>query len=603
MLRLIRYEMERICCQTRFVLLFLCLLLLEIGISFGQAREIQEPTILTQQEYEEYIDSLVTHSRNSTSIAIFADRNSFVYRNAKQSGEIYDGMRGTVISEEPADGIRLAVDTDETDVLVVVWIVMLCYWGMLEERRKGQYLLNRTMKKGRGFLGRAKLAALLLLSVGGILVLTTARVLVMEAAVGLGSMGRTLQSAFPSSIQKWSMGTFLLVWYLFRSAACVTLTAVCCGCTLWCRKTGWAAWIWLIVLLSGFCCYHGIDRQSWLVSLKYLNLWYFLGCADFFTEFHNLNCFGHPVNMIWVMGIGHGILLAVFLPLNLFGHGMVMEAGKRTGRVLRFGWIRHTSHLLHEGYKLLVMGGWLILLVLLAAAAGKIYEKKYPLYSTEQEYYQWQYCQRLQGTWDEEKDVWLQEEGERLEQIVAKMQEEALLMAAGSQNFEIYNAYQIIRSRADRLKELPNGQILYEKGYGRLIWQTNAGYYGLMAGIAVLFLLVSMGTVWGMEYRYGQKRLICATKAGWRQIRKKKRVWILTAGLMIFLFLFVPFYMRVIQTYGLNGLSASAASLSILDRVPGWISLGMYLLGQQIIQLAVIELAALGMAKGFTWLL
>jgi hypothetical protein len=221
----------------------------------------------------------------------------------------------------------------------------------------------------------------------------------------------------------------------------------------------------------------------------------------------------------------------------------------------------------------------------------------YHVYTTQAEYYEVQYCKLLQGTWGAEQEEMLLKEQERFSGIADGTQ-----FVESISQMELYNAYLLIRDRAERIREVEKGQLLYEKGYNLLLVHQNPQGFLKQSVMILLLLLFSMGTVWMFEYKYEQIPLIRATKMGLKNIAKRKRIWCLFMGAVIYAAAWSVLFVRVIKTFGLRAFSAPAASLEALSYVPSWISIGGWICMQQLIILILVEAAALLLLRLMTWL-
>jgi hypothetical protein len=574
----------------------LLMLLVLLALSWQCKSQGYSDDPITQEQYDSYRQSLISNAEKLTTVSIFASRDSFSYRNAKKIIEEYTRCEDIVVTPESPKGIQVFCDSTAGDVLLVIWMLLLINWVILDEYRSGQFSLQRTTRYGRKQLGMVKLLVLILMTLFGVLVFELERFLLVGLFAGQGTLSRSIQSVFPESIRHMRVGSVLLYGLMIKCVVSVCLICMLYFLSQLLLDGRTFIWVVTLLLLGGFLAYLFIPENSWISLLREINFWGFLNGTRVIYRFKSLNLFEQPVPYEYVMAAVLGLTAVVVIVPSLFLYGR--RNGNRNQNL--FGMRRlpvsHTGLFRHEGYKLMTMGGWW--LVLIAIAAGMFYTAEdYYVYTTQAEYYEVQYCRLLQGTWGAEQEEMLLNEQERFSGIADGTQ-----FVESISQMELYNAYLLIRDRAERIREVEKGQLLYEKGYNLLLVHQNPQGFLKQSVMILLLLLFSMGTVWMFEYKYEQIPLIRATKMGLKNIAKWKRIWCLFMGAVIYAGAWSVLFVRVIKTFGLRAFSAPAASLEALSRVPGWISIGGWICMQQLIILIFVEAAALLLLRLMTWL-
>lgn len=584
------YEWHKHLATRRFWLVFISLLLLTaFSTTFQLRQEMYITSPLSQQAYDEYRKTVIQDAENKLTISIFADNTDpFILNNAHKIIKKYTECADIQVEAEPTQGVRVWCDSIYENIWLLFWVLFCVNIVVFEEKKSGQYSLQRTTKYGRKPLGVVKLLVLVLMAVGGMLVTEGVRLTVVQLTAGLGDLQRSLQSVYPESVVHMSVFE-MIVHSLWRKTLAVT-ALVCLVFWLSQYITSGLVFIWTMTAFFAisFAVYLFLPGNSWLSLCKEINLWTFLNSTIHFTRYKNLSLFSKPLDYSVVsLGVMTGMVLLFGITASLlYGKKAVSPLQKNVGLSLLRG--RHSVAFVHEGYKLLFIAGWWMLVVALPIGMYGL-DEKYHKYESLSDYYELQYCHRFEGAWNEAYEQELTEEVEKAGGWEAVDQN-----IGGSP--QVY-ALAEIKKKADYLSGVENGYLLYEKGYHALLITKNGSLFGKqMAWIGVL-LLISMGTIWFVEMKYDQIRLFRSTKYGLRRVRWHKKIYAVLISTMIFVITWsMPLY-RIGKTYGSLKLSAPAASLEALAAWGSRLSVGG-VLGLQFLGLyAVTVIFAFSMMK------
>ncbi len=598
---ILHYEFSKLL-SKRQPLVFM-VLLLAIGMLFlvrESGSEELDTVGISQEEYDEYRTALIDNAGQIRGISLFSDETSFSYKNAGRIISAYEECADIAVVQESAAGVQLLCDSFYTDILVVIWILALIYWIVLEDRKNGQFSLQRTTKNGRCYLGNVKLLLLVLMSLFGMALLMLERLLVSACVFGLGDVTRSIQSVFSASVNHLNVLQVLLISFAIKCLVCVSLAVVFYFTSQLILNNRTLSVVWLVICLGTLVAYVTIAENSWLSFFKEVNPWSYLNASRLFTRYKNLNI-GGPVAQSQVFVVVVVLVLAVCLIPSLFIYGrknVFIVHGRGRSSSLP---VRHTGLYRHETYKLMTMGGWWLVIIMLFVGLYMT-DESYRIYSSEDEYYYWDYCNRLAGPWGEEQDEYLLAEEERFADMLEAMMQGGIASISASTQYNIYQTYQRVCEQAAVIKNIPDGQLIYDKGYSYLLPQANVSGYMTMGILLLILLIFSMGTVWEMESRYDQLRLICATRAGRHRIRKIKNTAALCMGFFLYAVIMVRLYVEIGSVYGFKGITAPAACLTELSWVPAGISIFGYLLLQNLLLLVLTEVVAMLIVKGSSYL-
>lgn len=526
----------------------------------------------TVAEYEEYLNTMEENMEQRVSISSGDD--TFFHKNARKMLNVYCSLRGTEVSFESYQGIELA-DVPITNILILFLVVFFSIEALASENEDGLLTILRCCKKGRRDLLFNKILALgiVALFVSGLFMLEN--LLFGSIVYGLGDLTRPLQSlpGFAGCPLRMSIITFLvLVWILKTMALILSqlfvllllvhtyqMPVVLCGC--------------IAVGGIGYMCYSGIHVQSGAAILHYVNPEALLKAVPLLNSEVNLNIFGMPVSPLTV-----AIAAFAFVYLLMFGCTIHRFQQSREARTIPLLWKRRkkerryvASVLCGEVYKLFVtkkaLWGLIFVMVIQLFFCLDTSRLKTPQENCEN-----YLLTELYGEAGAEQDAWIRKElirqdllsqetgyaleKEVLEQRIVPLQEHLRIVKEGAGHAQYIH------------------QIGYEKLFGigaRIHDHRNTMLF-------VSLLVCALSTYVTMEQTGNMKALIEPTKAGWKQVRKKKEVLAVVFSCIAMIIIWIPDFVRLFHTYQLKDWNAPMNWLLSFHEFPNEVTIGVYLI-------------------------
>lgn len=526
----------------------------------------------TVAEYEEYLNTMEENMEQRVSISGADD--TFFQKNAKKMLDVYRTLRGTAVSFESYKGLELA-DVTITNILMLFLVIFFSIEALASEKEGGLLTILRCCKKGRSNLLFNKILALGIvgMSVSGLFMLEN--LLFGSAMYGLGNLTRPLQSlpGFAGCYLKISVITFLIYVWLLKSMALILteifvlllmvhtyqMPVALCGC----------------VAVGGiaYMCYFGIHVQSGAAILHYVNSVALLKAVPLLNSEVNLNVFGMPVSPLMV-----GIVAFIFAYLLMFGCAIhrfqrsieakkIPLSSKRRTKQRRYA----ASILYGEAYKLLVTKKGFLGLICIMGIQLFIFSNAIP-YKPPQENCENYLLMELHGEAGAEKDAWIQTE---------RMRQDLLSQETGySLEKEVLELRIVPLQEQLRVvkEETGHAQYIHQTGYEKLfgVGERIRDHRNTM--IFVTLLVCVLSTYVTMEKTGNMKALIEPTKAGWKQVRKKKRILAVIYSCIGMVLIWLPDFISLFHTYRLQDWNAPMNWLLAFQEFPNELTIGMYLI-------------------------
>lgn len=350
-------------------------------------RLLKQVSIRTEEArgYGEYLQDLQAETRAKLNSKLFP-ANSFTAKSLQKGMEKYRRLEGLELPVDFSGGIEVFLGWNLTDIFLLLFGITAGLLLLTSERRSGLMALLRPTKRGHAGLYMQKFAAMGFLVLLGFGLLYGVNILISAITLGLGDLSRPIQSVsgmqscpVPLTVLGWLISFFgeKLLWGFAVSA----LFFLLCCCTDRVES--------VLLLAAGVGSISLLLHNSsslWLrcfsISRTALTEETYLGCFY-------LNFFGIPLRQIFIRPI---VVAGIFL-LSMFG-GLIAfcrtqaVATSRPKVALRLPHVTHHTNLfLHEGHKILLTNGALLILVLFLLLQVGIYGNAKTYYGEDEWYY------------------------------------------------------------------------------------------------------------------------------------------------------------------------------------------------------------------------
>lgn len=529
--------------------------------------------------YDDYLNNINEDADKMTGISIFAEPNTFSYKNIAKTTEDFSHLKGSELKVGPSKGIAMATDFLATDLIGFILIMTIVITIVTREKELNQIVLTRTTFKGRAGLGASKLFICFSAAFISVIVLYTVNFAVSLYTYGFGDLSRQIQSVYGlnESNLKISVAEFFLFFLIAKFAvycvfaALIYLIAVCSDTSV--KVYG------LLVLIIGAeaVLYYTIPSASYLCSLKFINILAYANTYNLFSVYLNLNLFGEPVNYTTVFAVSVFILTVVLsvLSISVFSKKRTIKSRAKHFDFTKIKFLkgRTTNLFLHECYKTFIGGKALLILIAFAVTVGVTYEPLKESFSSVDDVYYKLYMLEFEGEYNYKKQMMIDNEEQKFINAQAEMSKETFdsdddtyIMMKYQKIFDSQYAFEQVKEHADYLKTTKNGEFVYDSGYKLLTGDETAGNKDLLLGlIAVSMVIFCLVYVYSIEYQTSANILLKTSAKGRTNTYFCKFVIGMIIVTLIYALTYAPYFYNVLSAYGTRGINAPACSLESLS--------------------------------------
>ena len=531
--------------------------------------------------YHQYLQSIDDTAATMTAVSIFADPNSFAYRNIVKTPSAYDTVRSVQPVFAPSDGVLLAVENTASDILLLFIIFAAVTAIFYKDRECGIVGLVKPLRYGRARLALAKTAAVftVCLVCGGVFFLLN--LWIGSVRFGLGDLSRPVQSlkGFLGCNLRISVAQLLALVFAYKTVAMFVCALI--AQSLFIRLKNTTAYF--ILLLAGSvetALYLIISETSVLSPFKQINLAAFVNSAHLFKTYANINLFGYPINLLVTTTATVVILIAalIFLTVRLYENISISEIKKTRRRRIKikppkrlFAYSVHKLFILHKGLP--------ILLAVLAFSVYSEYNYVRP-YSSTDSYYSAYSAEAYEKTDSAAVYAYMKSTADAL----TKEYNDA---ASGSFSDNEYwskrQGFMKLVSQFNAAVEVSGGKQLSEFMYYTTGWEELFGVNGFKTDyklglVAMLGICLAISPLIAYDNRARIGFLLYTTKAGKRTYFGHNALIAAIFTLLVCLAVYVPHYVEMILTYGSQGLFDPVSAITGYAKFGGLPVLGYLIL-------------------------
>lgn len=545
-------------------------------------------------DYPTYLKEIASKAQALSSISIFQKQQGFSSINIQKTASDYQKIQQVPITYESEKGIKEALSSPITNVLLCLAMMAIVTYLIFEEKEKDLFSIIKTTPNGQSKTILAKIIVIILSMVCLTAIMMLSNLLLTHTLFGLGDLQRSLQSLASYATCTYSLTVlqFLFCFFLFKCFAMSLLASLLLWISLLCKNRMLCIGITLSLLCVSFLCYLFIDANSSLRVLHYLNIISILQTDTFFQNYLNFNVFQHPLSL-------QATALFFLITFCAFANICTVLSYHHM-RNMQIQPFRHTlphrkrtqgslSLLGQEAYKILVLqkaGLFLVLFLILQIV--QMQEKT--IYVSQQERFYMQYMEVLEGPITAKKEAFLREEQSRID----RLHQQVLALDHQAELGEISQAQYAASSDAisDQLRNEPifvevMKQYTYlQKGHNRqflapFVYEqafTKDDLQLLPALLFILFITFACSHCFTFEYHHEMHHLLASSVKGRSVLAKKKLLIVFLLSCIFFLIAYLPSLLALYQTYGYPALSASITSLPFYEHVPLDLSIGVFFL-------------------------
>lgn len=545
-----------------------------------------------QATYEEYLNGITKTADMITSVSIFSDKDSYSYKNAKKTSDVYERLKEKIdIETGPSKGVELWSENGITGIIGILVLLVVINEMILKDRESGQLNLLFTMDKGRTEHGAVKLfvCAASAFVVTFIILLTA--FLTCEQLFGIGDVSRSIQSVvgLKGCNLKISVAGYIVVYYIVLSFTVTVLSLIVFFIESLIRSSVMVYLAVALVFGIEATLYYVIGDTSYLAILRELNLFSFLNPGRYLSVYGNVSIFGYPVDRFLFVGVSLITIFVLFAPLAVKAYSVQTTIpvknrkpdGLVTGRVcslierVKKRFIpKSVSIWPHEIYKLMICGGTLWILVLFAVFEIYSFTPASEYFENEDYYYLKGYLQKYEGPVTDETILAVEEELEGFdrtyEEFRSVLEKCPPELAAGvslqyQDRLKPKGGLDLLKARVERLKR-NGGYIIYDTGYRLLTFDRMAKHKELNMAITLSIMLVlSLSYLFACDDSLYMDRITSVMLKGRKRLNIKKMIIGSIIAFLIYVMNYFPYVFSIFKVYGSNGLSFPVQSVSHLE--------------------------------------
>ena len=592
-----------------------------------QGEEYRKRKNYLEKDYYDYLEYVQNQSQSQSILSKLKEKNDYVDRNTAKTQKDYSRLSGITLRDGENRGVNAAKDYGITDYLLLIAPLLLVL-EMLADADSAAGDLTRSTKQGRVPLCAWRILAVVLISAASVLMLYGGNILYTCKFYGDPGFFRAVQSIpeFQVCSLRLTVGGYLFAAACLKTAA---LTAV--SLIVWVILArfhpvpGWTlAGIWIGI---SFLLYRIIVPTAKINHLKFLNVFAVLDADVFFTNYCNLNWFGHPAGFLGSMLLFCTVLLLISAVLCLWriGHAYPKKVGQRMealkDRLARFLTRHLPVHTLFgfEGWKLLIAqkGAFLLLLtglmgfslwqdIRVYVPVNSVTEQFYSAYSgpvTEENIRKAAYIVvgeansirrdrialakkylLLNGTEDKAEISQIKRDIARIQGNISKEQDELHLY----------------RQLLDSMLSLAR----YKRKTGRAAWLIRQDAYLVFfrdsaaerrcCMVLLLYLIFAFSGIRAYDNRYDTRMLLRSTKRGRAGLFTAQTAWVLLLTAVVSGGLHGVYLLHMITDAGFANPEAPAQSLQMFQWIPFPVTLRTCIIAFMVLRFLAAAAVSLG---------
>ena len=609
-------EIRRLLYDKRNISMIVLLLLLSMVMFFYPSAGGEVP----QQQTGKQVEDIIEESDRYGGISLFADTDSFAYKNVQKTKADYTRILSVDVQEADTSFFDSLISCETVNYLLfaIGFLIALSYTDPVSQGLKG---MTYAAKNGRG--RRRIRQILVLMAWSGIAVVLLYGGAMIIWLLGTGAEGGKIL-AFP--LQTMSLGrllpfritvfTYMMAVIFFRWLVLFQFVLILWFAFLLLEHVILACGAVTILFLAEYVIWQVIGVNSSYHLWKYCNLWYQLSSNEYLYTYFNMNIAGYPVGRYFVIFV-QILLVGVLLSAVAYWKGEYSKSGGISVRIslsLPFGRrIQEKLTLLTaEMYKLLVMQKGFLLILLFAAFIVNQSDFMNVTNTGYQDLY-YDFMEQYEGEPSEESEQYIRSFAKEVNQVSKEYEEAEEQYAQGMLSDDAYIAasmkYESYENEREFLAMIEHQQNYLQKlkkEQGISGWYVNTYCYqsifqpviSLKYGLLLVFTLLTAVSSAKIEADAGTINVLNSTRLGRRQLLYKKVLAVsLTAGIMYAILLAVTLGSAV-SVYGISVPDAPVQSLEWYAGLP----LPVSLLQWMILYYGMILLVLLLVSIGFTLL-
>lgn len=545
-------------------------------------------------DYKAYINKIIEKSDNITGVSIFEDSSSFSYKNAVKTAEDYKPLSNIETAYSNSEGVNMATDFMLTDLIVILLLCIVCDALIGSERNININSLQRTCRYGRNKSAISKMVVGFITTAVICLMFYGVNYIIAGYTYGFGDLFRPIQSvdSFSNCTLRINVLQYLMLHFISKVLVMYLIYTIVNVLSMVGKSKTISYIAFLCILIVSYCLNLFIGDNTSLMCFKYINLISFVDTKNVISHYRNINIFGEPINYVTCFWVVLLVLLLGLVALNIliYSRKKITAYNKSNNSFLSKLKIScgSTNVIVHELYKTFVSNkvGIIILVVLLTQLYITISS---PIVLSNDEKYQKYYFSYYAGDFNSNTKSKIENQIKKYEDnkksldkcmsdydngLITKEKYEDLFSTYSTidedySNFKKYVIpyYDYLKSKADKSVSVVN-----YNGYCALLGLKGnlSNTYCLALYVLMVICIIPIFTV---EYERKSIHLLSSTKLGFKSLVFKKIVCSCIVTALLNLLIYVPYFIRIISSYGINELGTAACSIEELSNISDGLSI------------------------------
>ena len=547
-------------------------------------------------DYKAYINKIIEKSDNITGVSIFEDSSSFSYKNAVKTAEDYKPLSNIETAYSNSEGVNMATDFMLTDLIVILLLCIVCDALIGSERNININSLQSTCRYGRNKSAISKMVVGFITTAVICLMFYGVNYIIAGYTYGFGDLFRPIQSvdSFSNCTLRINVLQYLMLHFITKVLVMYLIYTIVNVLSMVGKSKTISYIAFLCILIVSYCLNLFIGDNTSLMCFKYINLISFVDTKNVISHYRNINIFGEPINYVTCFWIVLLVLLLGLVALNIliYSRKKITAYNKSNNSFLSKLKISRgsTNVIVHELYKTFVSNkvGIIILVVLLTQLYITISS---PIVLSNDEKYQKYYFSYYAGDFNSNTKSKIENQIKKYEDnkksldkcmsdydngLITKEKYEDLFSTYSTIDEDYSNFKKYVIPYYDYLtnqsKAGKSVSVVNYNGYCALLGLEGnlSNTYCLALYVLMVICIIPIFTV---EYERKSIHLLSSTKLGFKSLVFKKIVCSCIVTALLNLLIYVPYFIRIITSYGINELGAAACSIEELSNISDGLSI------------------------------
>lgn len=551
-------------------------------ISFSLfAEELRDRQEEEHKEFHDRLERIPKEKERMLGICIFADKDSFAYKDIMKKFSDYAGLSGVVLSDVNDYAVDMVLGYRYMYGIGFI-IIIITVLSFMEDRKKGLDEVIYSCRNGRLVLAARRILILLFVSFISMTVLVSG----VLAASFIDYGGADILTGAVQSVGR--LQEFVLpvplMWFIVYYVAYLSMAYTVCGLVVWAvlsfvRNRNLGLIICVLIFGAEYFAYTFIPKGLTVSIFRYTNLWFLLEPLETYTEYTNFPFFDTIINLREYMECSIVVMLVIMCAVILVAGAKIRPVhaqgiiGRYTERAVDsirrllcmlngLGFEVYKQLIFRRGIILiatfgLVLVAWLDDVELVLSPGRELLDEFYDEYTGEMNDVSLGAYENIR---EQVGDIDLNrmEPGNTLEYMFS------LLMKQ--------------KEHADGLRARGiSGWFINDRGYERLLGRDGNIRRMTESILAVAVTVLLAAFTYVMEYADGVSTLIRSSKRGRKDIFRRKVVYTLSVTVIIWGIGLAANLYEVMYRYKLEGWSAPVQNITVLGDVGYDISIGGFI--------------------------